>query len=294
MTQAAVWASAIYASSRIALALWLAQLVLGRLDSRRLMQPAKIFLGFVAVTLSFLAASSRAPFTGWAAAWYSITCLAAVSTVLDLRSWLRSSERAVHQELQLDSATDRKKKSARADNAPEEGRFTIRDRVCLIGLAIAAICLALAGWRESTGGNGPAALSALHALTSSALLGFSIVLAIEVTLGGTGVGLLSLAWKRVEFEIVAIWMISMAMCAAVLAWGKSTGELEARIGPVLFCTGLLIVGYIVWSIPRRLAELAREGRMKGQVSLALAAWLAFLSLLLISGLPVVWPWQSLG
>jgi hypothetical protein len=126
------------------------------------------------------------------------------------------------------------------------------------------------------------------------LLGIAIAVSLELTLGALGQGLLQLEWRAVARWASLCWAIQLALNLLVIFSGRASESPLEAAAPFLFAFGMMVVGFIAWSIPRRMVELARRGAVEGQVSLALAGWLAVICLTIACWLPPAWPWNQLG
>jgi hypothetical protein len=157
------------------------------------------------------------------------------------------------------------------------------------GAVLTGLACLYPAWLHATG-LWAATFAILGTLAAAGLSAVALLLALETTVGGIGKGLLSLPWRGLEQFTLACWSVVLLLCGVQIAWGKAD-TWQLQIGSILYCLGLMVVGYILWSIPRRLAQLAEQQRCEGLVSLALAAWLAVLSLGVMSLLPPGWPWR---
>ncbi|MFO1065674.1 MAG: hypothetical protein U0892_17570 [Pirellulales bacterium] len=302
MDEAALWASAVGSVGKISAALWGAQLILGKLDQRRLSLSWKILLAVatIATGLSAIFVSGTPAIVQ--KAWAALGALGLILVILRIDQWRRTSSTQVHEELKSDAELPDTSKKKGKKRAVSPDPFAVQsgptgwdwsDGIALVGLIGS---LGIVMWdvmRIDSLSQTARGCAAAYSLSSIWLLSTSVVLALETTFGGIGAGLLSLNWSRIRYETAFAWCIAMVTAACELSLGKSAGEWEEQLGPIMFCVGLLVVGYILFAAAQRLAHLKQAGKLEGLPSLALAAWLAVLSLVVVMGLPVTWPWQNI-
>ena len=269
MDQPALWLSSSFAAAKLVVALWCAQLSLASLDARRTTLGWQILLAAAAIAASLWALSTPQVPVWWRPAWLVNAILSAAALIDCVRRWV---------------------------SAPSGQLETWRVHGALgwIGLTItmaatsAAVIMRLpSGWLLKTA-------AALDVISCAGLLGLTIAATLELTFGALGTALLRLRWTTIARWTTACWSVQLLLGVYIILSQQAAETPMQTAAPFLFAFGMMIVGYIVWCIPRRMLSLATRGEMQGHVSLAVAAWLAVVCLVLACVLPPAWPWRQLG
>jgi hypothetical protein len=114
---------------------------------------------------------------------------------------------------------------------------------------------------------------------------------LELTFGSALLS--SISWSGVATVALFCWIAETCVAAMILlAPVDNTVELQSVAMTRLFAISILLVDFVVWMIPHRIATFKRTGKATAWVSLTLAAWLGSLSLAVLCALPSSWPWQS--
>lgn len=101
-------------------------------------------------------------------------------------------------------------------------------------------------------------------------------------------------WLRPFAFATILFVLSMVVCGSIFFAERRPERIETvrdQLMPMVFALTWLILSFVVWMIPARLYRFDLQGQAKEWVSLALAAWIAFLCLGLVAFLPSAWPWS---
>lgn len=269
MDQPALWLGSTYAAAKFVIALWAAQLSLAALDRRRATLGWHITLSALAVIASFWAMPAITQLSWWRGVWWVNSLLSAAVLVDCVRRWI-------------------------ATEGATFPSWRVHWMLAWSGLVISAVASAAALTTELP----PSAWLRVGAIVqmfcSTWLLGVTAAISLELTLGAIGPGLLGLRWRVLVWVSSLLACAQLALCASLILALPNADSPQQAILPIVFAVVLMIVSYIAWSLPRRMAALARIGEMQGQASLAVAAWLAVICLAIECGLPSAWPWTLYG
>jgi len=297
MDSRALWFSAASFVARLAIALWFALLALGILDRRRSALAWQVALAVATLACSWWVLFSWSKPTWFRPLWFIQSGLAAVVIVNCLRRWIHSPKHA----------TDAVSPDLSVGQPTAPGHGWAHWALTIVGTALSAVAVfGVLLEQAGSGGqmvSGPAwqtldwhdLLTGAHLLSCAGLLGIACALTLELTFGALGSELLCLAWRSLAGWTSLAWVVQIALACVLMRFG---GERQAAsvetLMPLLFGLAMILIGYIVWMIPWRMSVFAKQQKIVGQVSLAMAAWLAVLCLSVASGLPGTWPWGDVG
>ena len=263
-----LWLSSTFAAAKFAMALWSAQLAVSWLDRRRATLGWQIALSVLAILVSWWAMPTGGTQSWWRPAWMCNAILSAAVLFDCVRRWMSVVE-----------------------GDPQRAR--VHAGLAWIGLCLSSVTTAVAVIQQLPGDWWTQAAAVLTIVSCAGLLGISIAASLELTLGALGAGLLNLRWPVLARWASLWWAIQIALSGLILLKRRAVESPLETATPFLFAFGMIIVGYIAWCIPRQMVALSKRQEMQGQVSLAIAAWLATLCLLIACGLPPAWPWNQL-
>ena len=136
-------------------------------------------------------------------------------------------------------------------------------------------------------------LSTVHTLAACALWGVAVFCGLELTFGSAPLSLSAVSWSGVATVALFCWIAETCVAAVILlAPVDNTVDFQSVAMTRLFAISILLMDFVVWMIPHRVATFKRTGKATAWVSLTLAAWLGILSLAVLCALPSSWPWQS--
>jgi len=295
---AALWASSTALTGKAALALWAAALLFQYFDRRKLAIVWQVFITLSTLLFS-LAACAYAHNTFTKSVWIASSVVSGIVAWMHLRDWLRTSPRETFEETSHVDATLKKKKKTAATpsglkvfspNRPSAFPhsavhwFTLLG-VLLSGGSMTSSVVASGSVRSSVW------FAAIHVLAACLLLGIAVFCAIELTVGSAPSSLAAVSWSSVAFVALICWVAEICIAGSiVLSPVDDTADFQALAMSRLFAISLLLMDFVVWMIPHRLAMFQRSGKSTAWVSLALAAWIGVLSLTLLCALPTYWPW----
>ena len=298
---AALWASSTALTGKAALALWAAALLFQYFDRRKLAIVWQILITLSTLLLS-AAASVYANNTVTKSVWIAGSVMAVLVASMHLRDWLRTSPRETFEESsQVDPKIKKKKKPASSASANAAATLS-PSRPSLLPQSlvhwISWIGLLLSGWSvtssvvASGSVRSSAWFAAVHVLAACLLLGVTVFCAVELTVGSAPSSLSAVSWSSVAFVAMIFWVVEIAIAATiVLAPVEDDADFQALAVSRMFAISLLLMDFVVWMIPHRLATFQRTGQSTAWVSLALAAWIGVLSLTVLCALPAHWPWR---
>ncbi len=298
---AALWASSTALTGKAALAFWTAAFLLQCLDSRKSVVVWQILLmlgALVGCILSGLYASGSV--TLWM--WIGGAFIAGFSAVQSIIQWTRTSPLETYEEAsQLDPAINKpgsKKKSRPAQfnnaSALKAQPAPVATWVNVVGLAIIAAAIAISICTVVSAPKSNAWISSVHILAACVLWGVGVFCAIELTFGSTPQSLSSVSWSGAAAVALGCWIVESCIAAfIVLSPVDSASEFQSVAMTRLFAISILLMDFVVWMIPHRVATFKRTGKAIAWVSLAMAAWIGVLSLAVLCALPSNWPWKHL-
>lgn len=291
MDSRVLWLSATFAAAKLAIALWFGQLALSALDRRRVTLAWQIALAATTVVVSGWAAGTSGAPQWWRPVWFISSLLAAAALVDCVRRWITDPPASEPAELpsRHDGASGRQARLSRS-GVLEHGRQRVHDAIAWIGSVLTAAGTAVAILQQLSPEMLPRVAAVAELLVCAALLGIVLAASFELTIGATGAVLLGLNWRGLARGASACMLVQLAISSIVILFHRDGATLVESLTPIFFALGMVIVGYIVWAIPRQILALAAKGQVKGQASLAIAGWLAAICLAIACGLPPAWPW----
>ncbi len=290
---AALWASSTALTGKVAVALWVASLLFLFSDRRRISSGWQVLLSAGSMLLSIAAGMYASSATSkWA--WIVSVACACVATIFHMRTWSRVSPTEIFSEVsQIDPLP--KKKSASKSSKP------ISKSSSPAVVLSPAMVLAIAGAIAATVAVGNAiyvsipqlaSIAAVHAVAICTLLGVAIFCAIELTFDSAPASLAAVAWSVVAIVALVAWIAEIFVAGwIVMAPVSDQVELPAAALTRMFALSVLVIDFVVWMIPQRVAAFKRAGKATAWVSLSLAAWIGALSLIVLCALPSNWPWK---
>lgn len=233
-----------------------------------------------------------------------------------LRKWTGATEAESHEEAWLLDAGQgsRKSKNQRllksthvapantaSPNTASLSTFASRPTeiwVCCLCVGVSALVLLLQG-RTDTASGLIATLYTLHVLAAAVAGGVALACSIELTFFSSPDALRPATRRRVRWQAIA-WVALLVFLAEL---GASAGILFAPVDkeagamvqlfPRVFALSLMVVNFVAWMVPHRVAAFQRSGEATQWTSLTLASWLGVLGLLVVNTLPSNWPWDLL-
>ncbi len=293
---AALWASSTALTGKAALAFWVAAFLLHYFDRRKTVivwQSVLTVCALVGCIFSCMYAAGSV--TRWM--WIGSTAIAGFSAFQNLLLWTKTSPLETFEEAsQLDPAITKKSSPAKTNrsNTLMMKPATAVTWIALLGLVITAAVIVISNCTSASALKTNAGLSSIHILAACVLWGVAIFCAIELTFGSAPMSLSAVSWSGVSRVALGCWIVESCIAAfIVLSPIDSASEFESIAMTRLFAISILLMDFVVWMIPHRLASFKRTGKATAWVSLATAAWLGVLSLAVLCALPGNWPWMHL-
>lgn len=291
---------------QLILAGWGATILFLFFDRRSTTHAALIALTGPTAVLSLLAAT-RADTSLIAICGTVSGALAGWLGLVAIIGWKNTSPTAAHEESRrVDAKKNAKKGKARKPaKSPAASRGPSRSIMALCSIAVvSAIVLSIAFDHTHSALVGPDfAMARLQRVASGLLAGFSLATAVQLTLLSTPDALNPESGPKVRWDFIdrfhlAPFVILLALCSWVLlqppeAEGLDSSALMESLAPKAFAMALMLTSFVAWMVPHRVASFQRKGPAKGWPSLAIATWLVFLGLVVVSTLPSDWPWTVL-
>lgn len=253
------------AAAKLAAAFWLAQIAIVLLRRGATVPTWQIGLSILTVIASTIAWRAETS-SGW-----FIACVLALLMLIDgLRQWMSSVPA---------------KSAAKTKSWP----------IVALSLAVAGSSLctyAIAVSDSAAKMNGQPHPLMLVSLVSLLLM-FALLLAstLELTIGSLGDELFALPWQRLSTIATFVFLGEILLAGWVITKLKPEETIEMTAAPVIYEFSRLLLGYIAWCVPRRMASLAQKKELRGQASLALSGWIALLCFAVAMALPNAWPWN---
>ncbi|MDX1926082.1 MAG: hypothetical protein SFV81_06170 [Pirellulaceae bacterium] len=292
---AALWAGSTALTGKSALAFWTTALLLQRFDRRKTAIAWQILLTFGAVAGCVLGGIYAAgPVTQWA--WIGSAIVAGLCAARDIRQWTRTSPRETYEEVsQIDGASkksDGTRKSTRSQPMKASPAMPLPwfDLLGIVAV-VAAISISI---YASVSPRAYAWYSVVHTIAACVLWGVAIFSAIELTFGSAPLSLSAVSWSGAAFIALGCWLAESWIAAViVLSPADESADMQSLVMTRLFAISILLMDFVVWIIPHRVAKFKRTGKASEWVSLSMAAWIGMLSLTLLCALPSNWPWRHL-
>jgi hypothetical protein len=307
MDQRALWLSSSLAAAKLATALWCGQLALAQLDRRRAILGWQILLAALSTVVAGWAWTAQDVPKWWKTVWLIAAILSATLLFEALRRWLSISTAPPRSfdatndmaTVGSDAANGRRgagDKAAQRDMIAEplQGSLWVHWTLSWICLVLGLAATTQAVWSRLPAESVVRYAACLQIATAAGLFGSLLASTLELTGGATGATLLQLRWKQLMYWTSLCFAAQMVIGVGIIAAVRAVDSPEESIAPVLFALGMSVLGYIIWCIPNRMVALARKGQVEGQVSLAMAGWLAVICLTIASLLPPAWPWNQLA
>lgn len=279
--------------------------VLQVLDGRRSTSSASVLLSVTGLSLCFGAWVSLSGV-------YISTCLAITGVALAyqswicLRRWAATSEREIHEEahpLEARKAKSAPKpgKLAKSGQASERSSSVPRlteSLVCYVTVVTSSVALFLAG-RSATGIGLIAYVQHMHLIAAAMAAGVALACSIELTFLASPDALRpamghKVKWYAIAWFALLVFLVELVASAAILvAPVDEQSDALAQLFPRVFALSLVIVNFVAWMVPQRVAGFQRAGEATQWTSLTLASWIGVLGLLVVNALPSNWPWGLL-
>jgi hypothetical protein len=292
---AALWAGSTALTGKAAFAFWTAALLLQCFDRRKTAIVWQILLLVGAISGCILGSVySAGPVTQWL--WIGSALVAGVSLVRDLSNWTKTSPREAFEETSQIDAVSKKKnspaRSARSQALKTQPAISF-PWLDLVGLSIVAAAISVSIY-ASLSPKTYAWLSIVHILAAGLLWGVAVFCAIELTFGSAPSSLSAVAWSGAALVALVCWIVESCIAAViVLSPIDQADDLQAVAMTRLFAISILLMDFVVWIIPHRVATFKRTGKATAWVSLTMAAWIGVVSLALLCALPSNWPWMHM-
>ena len=228
--------------------------------------------------------------------WIASAVIAGISCLLNIRRWMGTRPRETYEETsRLDRSNPKKSTATQATHSPASSSSTTSPMSCidLLGFLIVALAIAISVYSTAPSPKSNAWLSTIHTLAACGLWGVGIFCALELTFGSAPLSLSAVSWSGVATVALLCWIAETCIAATIILTPfDDTVDFQSVAMTRLFAISILLVDFVVWMIPHRVANFKRTGKATAWVSLTLAAWLGTLSLAVLCGLPSAWPWQS--
>lgn len=290
---AALWAGSTALTGKAALAFWTAALLFKCFDRRKSAVVWQILLvvsAFACCVLGSVYASG--PVTQWI--WVASSLLAGVSAFASIRQWSKTSPREVYEEDSQIDPSIKKKGFAKAKHVDpvKPGPARLGQGLDFLGLLVAATAIALAVFASISSPKSHAWISTIHILIACVLWGVGICCAIELTFGSAPQSLSAVSWSSIAWVALGCWIVESCVAATiVLSPIGRDDDFQVVAMTRMFAISILLMDFVVWMIPHRVATFKRTGQATAWVSLTMAAWIGMLSLAVLCALPSTWPWQ---
>jgi hypothetical protein len=303
MSVAAIWLGSTALSAKLSVASWMSALMLLGCDPRRSAIIWQMFSILLAMSAAIASSLEGSLLVVWG--WRGAALLAAMTFVVQTRRWLQANPGQLYAEAACVDPPLKKSKLkqriAPKSAAPEASRSrpgwlpaslvqTLQLSGCVfsVGLLAATIYSALPGsflWR---------CIAVGHTLGSAAALGVMIACAIELTFISSPTATSIVQWQRMAWVALSCWGISLLCVMGVLFWPQQSREFSTTAIVILYSISMMVVNYIGWIIPNRLASFQKKGTITDWITFTMAAWICVLSLAVVAALPYNWPWTASG
>ncbi len=292
--EAALWSSSTALTGKAALAFWTAALLFRFFDRRNSVMVWQILLAICVLAGCIIANRfTSTPAAHWM--WLAGAVIACLSSLLNIRLWLGASPLETYEEASSLDRTNKKESDAKSKHpqALKVGPTSSLRWLDLLGLLIIAAALAISVYSNAPSPKTNAWQSTVHTLAACALWGVGVFCGLELTFGSTPLSLSAVSWSGVARVALLCWIAETCVAAAILlAPVDHKADLQSIAMTRLFAISILLMDFVVWMIPHRVATFRRTGKATAWVSLTLAAWLGTLSLAVLCALPSSWPWRS--
>lgn len=254
------------AAAKLSAAFWLTHVAIILLRRGATVPAWQIGLSILTVVASTIAWRADGS-TGW-----FIACLLALVMLIDgLRQWLSGSS----------------PKPATSGR----GLPLVAITLSVTGCTLCTYALVVADKAGRLGGQ-PNALMVASLLLLFMMFALLLASTLELTFGSLGAELLALPWPRLSTIATFTFLAEILLAGWLVAKMKPGESIEITAAPVLYAFSRLLLGYIAWCVPRRMALLAQKKELKGQASLALAGWIGLICFAVAMALPTAWPWNT--
>jgi hypothetical protein len=293
---AALWDGTTALTGKAALAFWTAAFLFQCFDRRKSALVWQILLTICVVAGCVLGSMhSLGPVTQWG--WMGSALIAGLSGLLSIRQWAQTSPRETYEEASQLDPTGKKKSSASKSSRSQTlkaKRTSLVQWLDLVGLVMAAASIAISVYASMSSAKINAWISTIHILAACVLWGVGVFCALELTFGSAPLSLSAVSWSGVATVALGCWIAESCIAAAiVLSPVDSTSDVQSVAMTRLFAISILLVDFVVWMIPHRVATFKRTGKATAWVSLTMAAWIGVLSQAVLCALPSTWPWQNI-
>jgi hypothetical protein len=293
---AALWASSTALTGKAALAFWIAAFLFQCFNRRKTAYVWHILLTISAVAgCIFSSMHAPGPVTQWL--WIISSLVASFGALLNIRQWTKTSPRETFEEAsQLDPAIKKKSSAAKSSRLQtlKAKPTKLVQWMDLLGLVMVTAAIAISVYASLSSAKANAWLSTVHVLAACMLWGVAVFCAVELTFGSAPLSLSAVSWSGVAAVALGCWMAESCIAAAiVLSPVDSSADFQSVAMTRLYAISILLMDFVVWMIPHRVATFKRTGKATAWVSLTMAAWIGVLSLAVLCALPSTWPWQSI-
>ena len=292
---AALWASSTALTGKAALAFCIAAFLFQCFDRRKTATLWQILLTVVVVAGCILGSLHAAGhLTKWM--WIGSAVIAGFSGLMNVRQWIKISPRETFEEA---SQLDPKVKKVSTANSTRTQALKAKPTssvqwIDLLGLLLIASSIVLSVLASMSSAKTIAWVCTIHVLVACVLWGVGVFCAIELTFGSAPSSLSAVSWSGVAKVALVCWIIESCVAAViVLTPVDEAADFQSVAMTRLFAISILLMDFVLWMIPHRVATFKRTGKATAWVSLTLAAWIGSLSLAVLCALPSTWPWTSL-
>lgn len=288
--------------AKLALASWTACLLLRSADRRTLALPYAIGTCLICLAACVFSVWRIADLTA-RGLWCGMVLVNLVYLDLLVRDWLAFHPRTAFEEAGGEGAKSAgaSKRNGRKTGARKYPEWTMRLEIGLawMGILLAASAVTMTCMQDIVVPRRVWVISAGHLLAAASMWGVAWNCGLQTTFISTPDRLAPeqgprVGWPWIARLAMALFIVELLSCTAIFLGPKQTlpAEFSDRVLPAIFALALMILNFVAWMIPHRIRQFQRAGRATEWVTLALAAWLAFLSFAIVCALPVDWPWRS--
>jgi hypothetical protein len=293
---AALWASSTALTGKAALAFWTAALLFQFFDRRKTALAWQLLLTICALAGCIWGSMhAPGPVTQWI--WIVSSLVASFSALLNIRQWTRTSPRETFEDAsQLDRTFKKKSNAANSSRLQtlKAKPTNLVQWMDLLGLVMVVAAIAISVNASMSSSKSNTWLSTGHALAACLLWGVAVFCAVELTFGSTPLSLSAVSWSGVATVALGCWIAESCVASAIVLSPVDSGaDFQSVAMTRLYAISILLMDFVVWMIPHRVATFKRTGKATAWVSLTMAAWIGVLSLAVLCALPSTWPWQNI-
>ena len=223
-----------------------------------------------------------------------------------LQHWLRANEAELHEESRqlADEKNSRKvsKQAGRTAQQSDNSKSILLRKsetlLCCLSVGASASVLFLAIQAETSGGL-IGGMQVMHLLAAAIAAGVAFACSVELTFLSSPDALRpavgnKVHWSAIGWIALIVFLAEFVVSAAIMAAAiDERSSVVEQLFPKVYALSLLVVHFVVWMVPHRVAGFQRTGSASQWTSLTLASWLGVLGLAVVNSLPNNWPWELL-